>query len=105
MKNIVEKVNDLIEYPKKGILSKVIVKNDNLEVTLFCMAGGTEISGHTSTKPGTVSVVEGDGIFNLESKDIPMLPGVFIYMNENSVHSLKAIKNTSFILSLVNTSP
>ena len=95
-----EKINELIEYSKKGILSKEIVKNDKLNITLFCMAEGTEMSEHTSTKPGTVYVVEGAGIFNLEGKDILMAPGVFIYMEENSVHSIKANKNTSFILSL-----
>ncbi len=97
-----EKINELIEYSKNGILSKVIVKNDKLNVTLFCMAEGTEISEHTSTKQGFVYVIEGEGIFNLEGKNIKMTPGVFIFMKENSVHSLKANKNTSFILSLAS---
>ena len=97
-----EKINELIEYSKKGILSKSIIGNNKLDVTLFCMAKGTEMSEHTSTKQGFVYVVEGDGIFNLEGKEIKMSPGVFIYMNENAVHSLKANENTSFILTLVN---
>lgn len=102
MNNMTEKINDLIEYPKKGILSKEIVKNDKLNVTLMCMAEGTDMSEHTSTKQGTVYVVDGQGIFNLEGKDIEMLPGVFIYMKANSIHSLKAKKNTSFILTLTS---
>ncbi len=96
-----EKISELIEYPKKGVLSKVIVK-DTLNVTLFCMAKGTEISEHTSTKKGFVYVIEGDGLFTLEGKDIGMLPGVFIYMKEHAVHSLKADENTSFLLVLTN---
>ena len=97
-----EKINELVEYPKKGILSKDIVKNDKLNITLFCMAKGTEISEHTSIKQGFVYVIEGNGIFNLERKDIAMSAGVFIYMKENAVHSLKANENTSFILALAN---
>ncbi|OGI16548.1 MAG: hypothetical protein A3J63_03035 [Candidatus Moranbacteria bacterium RIFCSPHIGHO2_02_FULL_40_12b] len=97
-----EKINELVEYPKKGILSKDIVKNDKLNITLFCMAKGTEISEHTSTKQGFVYVIEGNGIFNLAGKDISMSAGVFIYMKENAVHSLKANENTSFILALAN---
>ena len=61
-----EKIRELINYSNKGILSKTIVKNDSLNVTLFSMAAGTEISEHTSTKSGFVYVVEGKGIFNLE---------------------------------------
>jgi len=98
-----DKINKLIEYPKKGILSKDIVKSSKLNVTLFCMAKGTEISEHTSTKSGFVYVVEGKGVFNLEGEKILMAAGVFIYMKENSIHSLRADENTSFILSLVNT--
>ncbi|MAH01632.1 MAG: cupin domain-containing protein [Candidatus Woesearchaeota archaeon] len=95
-----EKINELIEYPKKGILSKEIVKNNKLNITLFCMAKGTGISEHTSTKQGFVYIIEGDGLFNLEGKDITMSSGVFIYMKDNATHSLKADENTSFILVL-----
>ena len=95
-----EKINNLIEYSKKGILSKDVVKNNKLNVTLFCMAKGTEISEHTSTKEGFVYVVEGKGVFNLAGKDIVMSAGVFIYLKENIIHSLKVAENTSFILVL-----
>src|SRR3989338_4327996 len=98
-----EKILELIAYSPKGILSKVITKNDKLNVTLFCLAQKTEISEHTSTKQGFVYVIEGNGIFNLEGKDIEMSPGVFIYMKENAVHSLKANENTCFILTLCNS--
>lgn len=97
-----EKISDLIEYPKSGILSKEILKNDKLNVTLMCMAAGTKMSEHTSTRQGTVYVVEGKGVFNLLGKDIAMAPGVLIYMEANSVHSLKAEENTSFILTLAS---
>jgi nitric oxide dioxygenase len=96
MKNIKE----LIEYPSEGILSKEILKNDKIDVTLFCMAAGTEIDDHTSTRSGFVSVVDGKGVFNLEGEDIEMVSGVFIPMAENAVHSLGAKENTSFILVL-----
>lgn len=102
MNNINKKIIELIEYSKKGILSKDIVKNDKLNVTLFCMAKGTEITEHTSVKQGFVYIIEGDGVFILEGKEIIMSSGVFIYMKESAVHSLKAKQNISFILTLVN---
>ena len=96
MKNIKE----LIEYPSEGILSKEVSKTEKSDVTLFCMASGTEIDDHTSTKQGFVYVVDGKGMFNLEGEDVEMVPGVFIFMKENAVHSLKAGENTSFLLVL-----
>ena len=95
-------IDEMIEYPKEGILSKQIVNEDGLNVGLFCMAAGTDISEHTSTKKGYAHIIEGKGIFMLEGKEIEMKTGVFIYMKENAVHSLKAEEDTSFILVLGN---
>ena len=98
MKEIIK----MIEYPIEGISSKVVIKSDDLDVTLFCMAKGTDISDHTSTRAGTVYVVEGDGVFNLEGEDIEMKPGTLIYMKKNAVHSIRANENTTFVLTLIN---
>lgn len=92
----------LIEYPKTGITSKEIIEKDNLGLDLFCMSAGAKMGEHTSTKQGIIQVLEGKGIFNLEGKDIAMTPGTLIHMNKNAVHSLRAIENTSFLLTLVN---
>jgi len=92
---------DIIEYPSEGVLSKKIVKTENINIDLFCMAVGKEISEHTSSKEGTVYVVEGKGIFRLEGENIDMKPGVLIHMEANAKHSLKAMENTSFILTLI----
>ena len=97
-----KKTFDSLEYPKDGVLSKVLQKNEAVDVTLFCMAAGTEISDHTSRRAGTVYVIEANGIFRLEGKDIPLLPGVHIYMQKDAVHSLSARENTAFPLTLIN---
>ena len=93
-------LKELISYSKGGITSKVILKTNKRNVTLFCMAKGTEISEHTSTKEGLIYVIEGKGVFNLKGEDIKMLPGIVIFMEKNAEHSLKAEKNTAFLLAL-----
>ena len=91
---------DMIEYPKEGILSKELMKNDKVDLGLFCMAAGTKMSDHTSVRPAFVQVIEGKGVFNLEGNDIEMKPGVIIFMKADSVHRLEAKENTTFILGL-----
>ena len=98
--NLDKNILEMIEYPKQGVLSKEIFRNEKTDCTLFCMASGTKISEHTSTKQGFIYVIEGKGIFNLQGENIEMKEGVFIYMKENSVHSLKAEEHTSFLLIL-----
>lgn len=95
-KNIIE----MIEYPKEGIFSKDIVNDSKLNITLFCMSKDAFISNHTSTKHGIIYVIEGNGIFNLKGKNINMLKGTLINMEKDSIHSIKANKNTSFLLTL-----
>ena len=100
MENYNTNIKSLITYSKGGVISKVVYKNDHDNVTLFCMSRGTDISEHTSTKSGTIYVIEGDGVFRLEGKDIKMMEGVVILMKKNAKHSLKTIKDTSFLLML-----
>ena len=95
-------IKKLIEYSEGGILSKELKKEEKISLTLFCMGQGTEISDHTSTKRGFVYTIEGEGTFNLEGKEIKMLPGALISLKENAVHSLKARENTSFLLFLID---
>jgi quercetin dioxygenase-like cupin family protein len=95
-------LKEQIEYPANGVLSKVISKTEKNNLTLFSMAAGTDIGDHTSTKEGFVYVIEGKGTFILNGESIEMLPGTIIFMNQNAPHSLKAEKNTSFLLSLNN---
>ncbi|MEM7580190.1 MAG: cupin domain-containing protein [Cyanobacteria bacterium P01_A01_bin.80] len=47
-----------------------------------------------------MTVVEGAGNLNLEGKDIPLTPGVFIFMAANAPHALQAKENMAFVLTL-----
>ncbi len=100
MEKTTANTKELIQYSEKGILSKVLFKKNKMDTTLFCMSRGTSIDEHTSTRQGVVYVLEGEGTFKLEDKNIKMSSGVIIYMEKNAIHSLKAKENTSFILIL-----
>jgi len=100
MENPYKNIKDNISYSRGGITSKVIVKTEKSNVTLFCMAKGTDLSEHTSTKEGIVFVLEGKGVFTLKGKKIAMSDGVMIRMESNAVHALSAEEDTSFLLIL-----
>ena len=93
-------LQDLIEYPTSGILSKVLLKDNNSQHSLFCLAAGTEIDEHTSTRNAVITVFEGTGNLNLEGKDIALVPGVFVFMPANAPHAVQAKENLAFILTL-----
>jgi quercetin dioxygenase-like cupin family protein len=93
-------LRERIEYPAGGVLSKVILKDNNCQYTLFCLTAGTNISEHTSTRNAVINVIDGQGILTLEGEDIQLEPGIFVFMRANAPHALKAEQNLAFILTL-----
>jgi quercetin dioxygenase-like cupin family protein len=93
-----------IEYPRAGILSKILVKDKVCQYTLFCLAANTEISEHTSTRNATIHVLEGQGILTLSGEDIALESGVFVFMTAHAPHALKATENLAFLLTLSDKS-
>lgn len=98
--SLVAQLKDKIEYAQTGVLSKVLLKLPYSQYTLFCLAAGTDISEHTSTRNAVVQVIEGRGILNLEGQDILLEPGVFVFMPANAPHALNAQENLAFLLTL-----
>lgn len=98
--SLVTQLKDKIEYAQTGVLSKVLVKLPACQYTLFCLAAGTEISEHTSTRNAVVQVIEGRGILNLEGQAIVLESGVFVFMPANAPHALQAEENLAFLLTL-----
>lgn len=90
----------MMEFPKAGIFSKVLVKSATSNYTLMCLAKGSDISEHTSSREAAVTVLKGEGIFRLQGKRIKMRPGTFIFMPKNAPHSLSATKDLAILLSL-----
>ncbi len=100
VKSVVEDLEKMMEFPKQGVFSKVLVKTDISNLTLMCLAKGSDISEHTSTREAAVTVLKGKGIFVLGKKKIKMKPGVLIFMPKNAPHSLSAVEDLAILLSL-----
>jgi quercetin dioxygenase-like cupin family protein len=93
-------LRERIEYSTGGVFSKVLLKDNNCQYTLFCLAADTNISEHTSTRNAVINVIEGRGILTLEGENIQLEPGIFVFMRANAPHALKAEENLAFLLTL-----
>ena len=100
VKSTAKDLEKMMEFPKEGVFSKVLVKTDISNHTLMCLAKGSDISEHTSSREAAVTVLKGKGVFVLNGKKIKMEPGVFIFMPKNAPHSLSAKEDLAIILSL-----
>ena len=98
--SVTRDLEEMMEFPKEGIFSKVLVKTNISNHTLLCLAKGTDMSEHTSTREAAVTVLKGKGTFILRRKKIKLKPGVFVFMPKNAPHSLSADEDLAILLSL-----
>ena len=83
-----------------AILSQTLVKNDQLEVTLFQFAAGQELSEHTSAFPAVVHILQGEGNMTLGKDLVEIQAGSWAYMPPDLPHSLKTKTPLIMLLTL-----
>ncbi|MBN67909.1 MAG: cupin [Gimesia sp.] len=77
-----------------------LAKTDKLEIIRLVMKKGKEISPHSSPGPITVQCLEGRVQFSTQGKDLDMVPGNLTFLNGGETHSVKAIEDSSLLLTL-----
>jgi nitric oxide dioxygenase len=96
----IKHLNDLVEFPKEGILSKTIHEVPSGEADLFMLPKGGKISGHTSSRDATVMVVQGEGEFMLGEELHKVKAGDWFYMEAGLIHALSATEDMAILLTL-----
>jgi quercetin dioxygenase-like cupin family protein len=76
--------------PEKGILSRVLHKDEKVNVTLFGFAGGEELSAHSAPTPAVLYFLEGEAELQLGTDKVQAGPGSFAYMPPMLSHAISA---------------
>lgn len=87
-----------IAIPEKGILSHVLQKDDSVNVTVFGMAAGQEISSHSAPTPAILYFLEGEAHVQLGNEVVQAKPGSFIFMPPMLPHGINASSPTKMLL-------
>lgn len=96
----IKNIRDELAVIPGGIASKVLVKSEDLNVTLFAVSAGQEISEHTAKKRAMIQITDGEGEFAFEGKWQPVVAGDHFVMPANLVHSVRATTDLRFLLFL-----
>lgn len=83
-------LHDEIVLPEKGILSQVLQKDNNVNVTLFAFSKGEELSSHSAPTPAVLYFLEGVAEVQLGEDKIDTQPGSFVYMPPMLPHGILA---------------
>ena len=98
-----ENLEDNIEIPQNGILSKTLHQNDHLKVVLFGFAEGEELSEHTASMPAILQLLQGEADLTLGDKSMAAEEGAWIYMPPQLPHSIKAKTPVALLLLLLKS--
>lgn len=97
------RINELVDYQKYSIVSKILLKQKEGNVTLFAFWAGQELSEHAAPFDALVFGIEGTGIIGIDGQENVVQAGDVILMPANHPHFVKARTNFKMILFMIKS--
>jgi len=79
-----------IEIPQRGILSRTLYNDDDVQVVLFGFSAGHELSAHTAPMPASLFFLAGEADLTLGEDQHVVKAGAFAHMPPNLNHAIVA---------------
>lgn len=94
-------LRDQLTYQQGQVVSKTLVQNDAVSVTLFAFEKDEEISTHESGGDAMVTVLEGTGRFTIEGDVFILQEGETIIMPAKKPHAVYGEERFKMLLIVV----
>lgn len=105
MKNIekskILEMKELVVYQEGQIVSKTLIQNKAVNLTLFAFDADEEISSHKSGGDAMVNVLDGEAKVTIADKDYIVSAGQTIVMPAGIAHAVLATTKMKFLLTVV----
>lgn len=105
LKNIevskVLRLEDELAYQKGQIVSKTLVQNQNVSLTLFAFDKGEEISTHSSDGDAMVTVLDGKGRFTVGDEVFILNKGESLIMPNHVPHAVFGEEQFKMLLTVI----
>lgn len=82
------KLKELVEYQPGQVVSKTLVQNDSVSMTIFSFDKGEEISTHAASGDAMVTVLEGTGRFTVGGEVFILSEGDTLIMPKDIPHAV-----------------
>lgn len=84
--------------PEDGILSRILHKDEKVNVTLFGFSAGQELSAHSAPTPAILYFLDGKAEVLLGEDKVDAGPGSFVYMPPMLTHGISAKSPVTMLL-------
>ena len=91
----------LVNYSEGQVVSKTLVQNKGVGLTLFAFAKGEGISTHESKGDALVTVLDGEGKLTIDGVPYLLRSGESIVMPANHPHAVYGKENFKMLLSVI----
>jgi hypothetical protein len=98
-------LKEQVAYAEGQVVSKTLVQNKGLGITLFAFAKGEGVSTHESKGDALVTALEGEGVITIDDTVYNVKEGESIVMPARHPHSVYAAKDKGFKMLLVVAFP
>jgi quercetin dioxygenase-like cupin family protein len=96
-------LSDLIRYQEGSVVSRVLLKREKGNITLFAFDEGQGLSEHTSPFDALVQVVEGEAEITVAGKPIALKPGQVVLLPAEKPHAVKATTRLKMVLTMIRS--
>jgi quercetin dioxygenase-like cupin family protein len=94
-------LKEMINYQEGSIVSRVLLKSSNGNVTLFAFDVGQELSEHSAPYDALAEVIEGEAEIKISGKPNMVKAGEVIIMPANDPHAVLATIRFKMLLTMV----
>ena len=94
-------LKDLVEYQEGQVVSKTLVQNDYVSMTIFSFDKGEEISTHESGGDAFVTCLDGMGRITIDGVDFTLHEGESIVMPARHPHAVYGQEQFKMLLVVV----
>ena len=94
-------LNNRVVYQEGQVVSKQLVQNSTVSVTLFAFEKDEEISTHESGGDAMVTVLEGTGRFTIDGREHILKAGQSIVMPARKPHAVYGEERFKMLLMVV----
>jgi quercetin dioxygenase-like cupin family protein len=99
----VSRVVDLVSYQSGAVVSRIVVKRDAGNVTLFAFDAGQELSEHTAPYDALVQVLDGEAAIAIAGRPYRVQAGDMIVMPAHQPHAVKAVSRFKMLLTMIRS--
>jgi len=99
----VSRVVDLVSYQDGAVVSRIVVKRETGNVTLFAFDAGQELSEHTAPYDALVQVLDGEAAITVAGRPHRVRAGEMILLPAHQPHALKAVSRFKMLLTMIRS--